>query len=109
MAKKLKNKIDWVIHAIQEENGKICLHTHGLNEKGLTELSVLDTEEIYSVEEMSAMINNVARMMVEGEDFIVDERLRHVIDNPDGSPRFSFTMSYEECYGEKTIRLDFRA
>ena len=55
------------------------------------------------------MINNVARMMVEGEDFIVDERLRHVIDNPDGSPRFSFTMSYEECYGEKTIRLDFRA
>ena len=28
MAKKLKNKIDWVIHAIPEENGKICLHTH---------------------------------------------------------------------------------
>ena len=33
-----KNKIDWVIHAIPEDNGKICLHTHGLNKKGLTEL-----------------------------------------------------------------------
>ena len=43
MAKKIKTKIDWTIHAIPEENGKICLHTHGLNEKGLTELSVLDT------------------------------------------------------------------
>ena len=37
----------------------MCLHTHGLSEKGLTELSVLDTEEIYSVEEMTAMINNI--------------------------------------------------
>ena len=28
-----KNKIDWVIHAIPEDDGKICLHTHGLNKK----------------------------------------------------------------------------
>ena len=103
-----KNKIDWVIHAIPEDNGKICLHTHGLNEKGLIELSVLDTEEIYSAEDMAAMMNNIASMMIEGEKFIVDKKLRHVIDNPDGSPRFSFTMSYAKCYGEKTIRLNFR-
>lgn len=106
MAKK-RTKIDWIVHAILEENGKICLHTHGLREKGLTELSVLDTEEVYTVEEMTAMINNVACMMVEGEDFIVEPRLLHVIDDVDGNPKFKFRMAYEECYGEKTIRLYF--
>ena len=107
MAKKIKTKIDWTIHAVPEENGKMCLHTHGLSEKGLTELSVLDTEEIYTTEEMAAMINNVARMMVEGEEFIVEPKLLHVIDDVDGNPKFKFRMSYEECYGEKTIRLYF--
>ena len=107
MAKKIKSKIDWTIHAVPEENGKMCLHTHGLSEKGLTELSVLDTEEIYTTEEMAAMINNVARMMVEGEEFIVEPKLLHVIDDVDGNPKFKFRMAYEECYGEKTIRLYF--
>jgi hypothetical protein len=105
--RKKRIKIDWIVHAIPEENGKICLHTHGLNKRGLTELSVLDTEDIYTVEEMTAMINNIVCMMIEGEEFIVEPKLLHVIDDVNGKPKFKFRMSYAECYGEKTTRLYF--
>ena len=68
---------------------------------------MLDTEDVYTTEEMASMINNVACMMVEGEEFIVEPKLLHVIDDVDGNPKFKFRMSYAECYGEKTIRLYF--
>lgn len=108
MKKNKNNEIDWIIHAVEELGGKVCLHTHGLKEHGLTELSVCAVPDVYSVEEMSSMINTVGRMMVEGEEFAVNPTIRHCIDAPDGKTKFKFIMFRKKCYGEDTIRLDFK-
>ena len=94
MRKTLETKIDWTIHAGTNEDGIIWMHTHGLKEKGLMELSAVEGKWEYTAEEMAGMINNIARMMVEGEDFVVDPNICHIIDDPDDNPKFKFKMSY---------------
>ena len=116
MTKNLETKIDWVIHATTDRDGMIHMHTHGLKEKGLIELSAVEGEWNYTAEEMSDMINTVARLMVEGEEFVVNPEMRHIIDDPDDNPKFKFTMSYAHCDADvldvedkrtRTIRLSF--
>lgn len=113
---KTETKIDWVIHSGVDEDGMIWMHTHGLKEKGLAELSALQYEWEYTPEEMAGMINTVALMMIEGEEFMVHPGIRHIIDDEDGSPKFYFRMSYDyvgsDCLDVenkmmRTVRLHF--
>ena len=73
----MNTKIDWNIHCIKDgykNNPLICnminFHTHGLTRHNLTELSVVTLLDVYSEEEVARMINTVALMMVNGEDFV---------------------------------------
>lgn len=116
MNKKSNTKIDWDIHGYTDVDGMINMHTHGLADKGLMELSSIAGEWECTPEDMASKINTVAQMMVDGEKFTVDSTLRHVIDDADGNPKFKFTMSYAYCEPDaldvenkrmKTIRLKF--
>ena len=103
---KKENKRDWIVHVVPDVydnspllEGMINYHTHGLEEYGLTNLSVI-MDNTYSTEIIGNFINTVADMMVDGEVFSKD-----FIHSFDSEFPFLFKMYETTCFGEKTIRL----
>lgn len=108
------NNIDWTIHCVTDTyknnpliSNMVNFHTHGLTKHNLTELSVVTLLDVYSAEKVTKMINTVASMMIDGEDFIDSYPFgaTHYIDNPDGTNAFKFKLLPTTCYGEETLRM----
>lgn len=103
--------INWTIHCIPEQytenpliKDMVNFHTHGLKgHYNLTELSVVTLLDVYSAEEVGRMINTVAYMMVNGEEFV--PYATHYIDKEDGTNDFKFKLLPATCYGEDTLRM----
>lgn len=111
--RKNKNKIDWVIHVIQDAYegndllaGMMNFHTHGLEKYGLTNISAIVMTSIYDANEVGRRLNTIARMMVKNPNEF-DVRITHYIDKEDDSTDFKFRMLPTVCFGEKTIRIIF--
>ena len=108
----MKNKITWIIHAVTdayEKNpllkGMINMHTHGLEDLGLTELSVIVIPETYEIKAIGNLINDIGKMMAEGDVFESGFNQLHYIYNEDGEEEVKFKLIETTCYGEKSLRI----
>lgn len=78
----------------------VNVHTHGLEEHGLTNISIVAPE---NDTRLAHIIYTIADMMINGEEFILNAT--HFIDKPDGTCDFKFRLLKTKCYGEDTLRI----
>lgn len=102
-----KEKYGFYVHAVKEvykDNYLISdwvnIHTHGLEEYGLTNISVVAPKED---SRLFYIIYTVGKMMKNGEYF--DPKITHYIDDCNGNCIVRFRMLSTKCFGEDTIRL----
>lgn len=65
-----KEKVDWVIHGVHQEDGGIVYHTHGLNEYGLMELEL---NLPLQLKRATHFINKIAIHLIENNIAIENE------------------------------------
>jgi hypothetical protein len=78
----------------------VNVHTHGLEEYGLTNISIVAPEDD---DRLSNVIYTIADMMMKGEEFILNAT--HFMDKPDGTCDFKFRLLPTKCFGEDTLRI----
>lgn len=103
-------EIDWIIHGVKDVydrnpliKGMVNFHTHGLENHGCKNLSVVTMLEVYDQFEVIKMINTVGRLMVDGDKFEVN-RIHNIWDE-NGNLEFKFWLIKAKCFGEKTLRM----
>jgi hypothetical protein len=78
----------------------VNVHTHGLEDHGLTNISIVAPEDD---DRLTHVIYTIADMMMDGEEFILDAT--HFMDKSDGTCDFKFKLLPTKCFGEDTLRI----
>ena len=106
--KKKKVKVDWMIHAIADEQQRedpeaiIEYISSGFGKYGFGEICVVG--RVKNQTKIMNLINTFGRMLAEGEKFEPDAH--HFIDDKNGMKEFEFDVVYHEYGdGEKEIQL----
>lgn len=106
MTKEKENR-GYTVHGIKDlykDNYLISnwvnVHTHGLEDHGLTNISIVAPEDD---DRLCHVIYTIADMMMDREEF--DLRATHFMDKSDGTCDFKFRLLPTKCCGEDTLRI----
>ena len=102
-----KSERGYCVHAVAgvyKDNPMISnwvnVHTHGLEEHGLNNISIVAPKDD---NRLAHVIYTIADMMMDGEEFILNAT--HFIDKSDGTCDFKFRLLPTKCFGEDTLRM----
>ena len=101
--------MDWIIHIVEQDKNKTLwfpyltdFHTHGLEKHGLKNLCMFFDYGDDGITN-GDLINTIAQMMVNGEEFSTDKL--HYIDDKNGDILYRFALREFNWHGEDLLKI----